>query len=65
MIFEDSPGANTIAAVKVDYAGFQGEFAGMDQMNVRLPRTLAGHSKVFVYLSLDDVWTDAFQLSFK
>ena len=64
-IFQAARGADTIAAVKADYAGFQGEFAGMDQVNVKLPRTLAGHSKVFVYLSLDDVWTDVFQLSFK
>jgi uncharacterized protein (TIGR03437 family) len=65
-IFQAAPGGDTMAAVKSDYAGFQGEFAGMDQMNVKLPRLLAGHDHVFVYISVDDVWTGPFaQLSFK
>jgi uncharacterized protein (TIGR03437 family) len=66
LIFQDRPGAETIAVVMVDYAGLQGEFAGLDQANMRLPRSLAGHGQVFAYLSIDDNWTGPFaQLSFK
>ena len=42
VIFQDAPGADTIAAVRADYAGPQGELAGVDQMNVRLPKSLEG-----------------------
>lgn len=66
VIFQDAPGADTIAAVRADYAGPQGELAGVDQMNVRLPRSLAGHRQVFAFLSVDDQWTGTFaKLSFK
>jgi uncharacterized protein (TIGR03437 family) len=66
VIFQDAPGADTIAAVSADYAGPQGELAGVDQMNVRLPRSLAGHRQVFAFLSVDDQWTSIFaKLSFK
>jgi uncharacterized protein (TIGR03437 family) len=37
----------------VQYAGPQGEYAGMDQVNVRLPRSLAGHSQARVDLTVD------------
>ena len=33
------------AAAEVLYAGPQGEFAGLDQVNARLPRTLAGRGE--------------------
>jgi uncharacterized protein (TIGR03437 family) len=66
VIFQGSPGADTIAAVRADYAGPQGELAGVDQMNVRLPRSLAGYPQVFAFLSVDDQWTGTFaKLSFK
>jgi uncharacterized protein (TIGR03437 family) len=37
----------------VQYAGPQGEYAGMDQVNVRLPRLLAGHGQARVDLTVD------------
>jgi uncharacterized protein (TIGR03437 family) len=66
VIFQEALGADTIAAVKADYAGPQGERAGVDRMNVELPRSLAGHRQIFAFLSVDDQWTGAFaKLSFK
>lgn len=38
---------------QVFYAGAQGSFAGLDQVNVRLPRSLAGRGEVDVALSAD------------
>jgi uncharacterized protein (TIGR03437 family) len=38
---------------EVLYAGPQGEFAGLDQVNVRLPRTLIGRGEVEVALKVD------------
>jgi uncharacterized protein (TIGR03437 family) len=38
---------------EVLYAGPQGDFAGLDQVNVRLPRSLAGRGEVQVLLSLE------------
>jgi uncharacterized protein (TIGR03437 family) len=40
-------------AVEVLYAGPQGEFAGMDQVNLRLPRDLAGRGELDVILTVD------------
>jgi subtilisin len=40
-------------AAAVLYAGPQGEFAGLDQVNVRLPRSLAGRGEMEVRLALD------------
>src|SRR5262249_26837745 len=37
----------------VSYAGPQGEFDGLDQVNVLLPRTLAGRGRVEVALGID------------
>lgn len=37
----------------VEYAGAQGDFAGLDQLNVRLPRSLAGRGGVEVMLTVD------------
>ncbi len=39
--------------VQVQYAGPQGEYAGMDQVNVRLPRSPAGHDQARVDLTVD------------
>jgi uncharacterized protein (TIGR03437 family) len=36
---------------EVTFAGAQGDFAGLDQLNVRVPRTLAGRGNVDVSLS--------------
>jgi uncharacterized protein (TIGR03437 family) len=38
--------------VAAEYAGPQGEFAGLDQVNIRLPRSLAGDSSRFPYFAL-------------
>jgi uncharacterized protein (TIGR03437 family) len=35
------------------YIGAQGTFDGLDQVNVRLPRTLVGAGKVAIEISLD------------
>ncbi|MBS1811478.1 MAG: hypothetical protein JST84_25170 [Acidobacteria bacterium] len=40
-------------AVPVLYAGKQPEFVGLDQVNVQLPRSLAGRGEVDVVLTLD------------
>ncbi len=37
----------------VAYAGPQGSFVGQDQLNIRLPRSLAGKGEVPVYVSID------------
>ncbi len=45
----------TIGGVSAEvlYAGSQGEFAGLDQVNVRLPRSLAGRGEVNVVLMVE------------
>lgn len=40
-------------AVPVQYAGAQGGFAGLDQINVRLPRALAGRGEVEVNVTVE------------
>jgi uncharacterized protein (TIGR03437 family) len=40
-------------AVETLYAGPQGQFAGLDQVNVRLPRSLAGSGEIDVSTSVD------------
>jgi uncharacterized protein (TIGR03437 family) len=37
---------------QVVYAGAQGDYAGLDQLNVRIPRELAGRGEVEVRLTL-------------
>ncbi len=53
---------NDLSAVKVTiggqecevlYAGPQGEFAGLDQVNVRLPRSLKGRDELEIMLTVD------------
>lgn len=39
--------------VSVEYAGPQGGFVGLDQVNLRLPRSLAGRGEVDVVLTVD------------
>jgi uncharacterized protein (TIGR03437 family) len=41
------------AGVPVLYAGAQGEYVGLDQVNVRLPRSLIGRGEVDVVLTVD------------
>jgi uncharacterized protein (TIGR03437 family) len=47
----------------VDYAGPQGQFAGVDQVNVRLPRSLAGKGLVTVELTVDGKAADGTSLT--
>jgi uncharacterized protein (TIGR03437 family) len=52
-------GASTVQAfvagqpATVQYAGAQGEYQGLDQVNVVIPQTLAGRGEVSVYLVAD------------
>jgi large repetitive protein len=46
-------------AVEVVYAGAQGGFAGLDQVNVSLPRELRGAGAVKVVLTVDSVTANA------
>jgi uncharacterized protein (TIGR03437 family) len=41
------------ASVETLYAGPQGQFAGLDQVNVRLPQSLAGSGEIDVRMSVD------------
>ncbi len=41
------------ANAEVTFAGAQGGFAGLDQANIRIPRSLAGRGKVDVIFSVD------------
>jgi uncharacterized protein (TIGR03437 family) len=37
----------------INYAGAQGDFAGLDQINARLSRSLIGRGEVSVVLTVD------------
>jgi uncharacterized protein (TIGR03437 family) len=39
----------------VSYAGVQSEFAGLDQINVQIPQSLAGSGKVTIQVTVDGV----------
>jgi uncharacterized protein (TIGR03437 family) len=57
--FRESPQSSVTATigatpVEVLYAGPQGQFAGMDQINLRLPRSLAGRGEMDVIVSVGD-----------
>jgi uncharacterized protein (TIGR03437 family) len=47
------------------YAGPQGDFAGLDQLNVRLPRSLAGRGEVDITLSVDGAAANIVRISIK
>jgi uncharacterized protein (TIGR03437 family) len=49
----------------VQYAGAQGTFPGMDQINLQVPRALAGAGPVTLTLSVDGVAANPVQLAFK
>ena len=57
-------GAGTVQAfvagqpATVQFAGAQGQFAGLDQVNVVLPHSLAGSGEVSVYLVADGVMSN-------
>lgn len=46
----------------VDYAGAQGYFAGVDQINVLLPKVLRGKGEVTVRLKVDDQFSNAVKI---
>jgi uncharacterized protein (TIGR03437 family) len=51
---------------EVVYAGAQGDFAGLDQINIQLPRSLAGRGIVDVVIRVDDYWaSNRVQVSIK
>ncbi|MBS1786669.1 MAG: hypothetical protein JST85_03055 [Acidobacteria bacterium] len=52
-------------ALKLVYAGRQGSFAGLDQVNVPLPRALSGKGEVDVVVKLDGKTANTVKISFK
>jgi uncharacterized protein (TIGR03437 family) len=50
---------------EVLYAGSQGSYPGLDQVNVRLPKSLAGAGVVEATLLVDGRWANPVQLQFK
>jgi uncharacterized protein (TIGR03437 family) len=53
------------ATLPVDYAGPQGVYFGLDQVNVALPKSLRGSGTVTVSLTVDGQTTNPVSLSFK
>jgi uncharacterized protein (TIGR03437 family) len=53
------------AAAEVLFAGVQGDFVGVDQLNLRLPRGLAGRGDVDVSLTVDGVPANTIRINFK
>ncbi len=52
-------------SMKVSYAGPQGYFVGVDQINVLLPRSLAGRGLLDVSFKYDDYTSNTVQISVK
>ncbi|NOT62126.1 MAG: hypothetical protein HOP19_18085, partial [Acidobacteria bacterium] len=55
----------TTVSGEVLYAGAQGEFAGLDQVNVRVPRSLIGRGEVELEVFVDGRPTNAVRVSIK
>jgi trimeric autotransporter adhesin len=53
------------ASAEVLFAGAQGDLAGLDQSNVRVPRSLAGRSEVDVVLTVDGKAANTVRVSIK
>jgi len=53
------------APVEVLYAGPQGDFLGLDQINLRLPKSLAGRGEVDVVLTVDGKAANTVRVRFK
>jgi uncharacterized protein (TIGR03437 family) len=49
--------------VVVDYAGAQGSFAGLDQVNLELPRSLKGMGTVAISLTVDGKTANALTIA--
>jgi len=64
-------GASSVTAVvngqslPVQYAGAQGQYQGLDQVNVAIPKSLAGTGVVRVYTVADGVASNAVSLTFQ
>jgi uncharacterized protein (TIGR03437 family) len=63
-------GANSSVTVRIDgeevpvlYAGGQGEFVGLDQLNVRLPRQLMRRGEVTLTLEVDGLIANPVRIS--
>ena len=52
-------------ALPVVYAGLQGDFVGLDQINVQLSRSLIGRGEVDVVLTVDGVTANTVRVNFK
>jgi uncharacterized protein (TIGR03437 family) len=69
--FRHSGGAASVTAtangqpLTVQFAGAQGTFVGLDQMNLYVPPTLAGNGLVTVQISVDGMPANNIQLEFK
>ncbi len=50
--------------VTVSYAGTQGGFAGLDQINAALPRTLAGSGEVTISVAVDGTPANSVTVTF-
>jgi len=53
------------AAVTVGYAGVQGDFIGLDQVNLLLPKSLAGRGEVDVTLTIDGQAANSVKVTIK
>lgn len=53
------------ASVPAQYAGPQNQFPGLDQINVEIPRSLAGRGTIAVSVVVDGVSSNAVQLLFQ
>ena len=49
----------------IEYVGAQNEYRGLDQVNIRLPRTLLGRGEVAVELTVEGQMANVVSLSFK
>lgn len=52
-------------SVPVDYAGAQGDFAGLDQVNIRLTQNLAGRGEVDLVLTADNTPSNTVRINIK
>ncbi|HMV48878.1 MAG TPA: hypothetical protein PKD31_14065, partial [Blastocatellia bacterium] len=52
-------------STEVLYAGPQDSFAGLDQINARLPRTLAGRGEVDIVVNVDGLAANVLKVSIK
>jgi uncharacterized protein (TIGR03437 family) len=53
------------AYAEVSFAGAQGDFAGLDQVNVRVPRSLAGRGEIDVLLTVEAQMANAVRVNIK